>query len=64
MPGGLKAFLDKHSDKFAWRAHAGNKGMPIAWASWVAQEGRGAPPPRERPATGEAAPPRTAPQQG
>ncbi|CAK0906516.1 unnamed protein product, partial [Prorocentrum cordatum] len=52
MPGGLKGFLDKRSDNFARRAHAGNKGMLITWANWVTQEGR-APPPRERPAAGE-----------
>ena len=50
-PGGLKGFLDKHSDKFAWRQQADNKGMLITWANWVTQEGRV--PPWE-----------TAPQQG
>ena len=70
-PGGLKGFVEKHSDKFAWRLPAGNnKGMLITWANWVTQE-EPVPPPWERPATGEVAPlplacpaVATAPQQG
>ena len=72
-PGGLKGFVEKHSDKFAWRLAAGkNEGMLITWANWVTQEEEPVPPPWERPATGEVAPlplacppaVATAPQQG
>ncbi|CAK0900206.1 unnamed protein product [Prorocentrum cordatum] len=50
-PGGLKDFLDRHSDEFAWREQADNRGMFIAWANWARREERA--PPWARPAMGE-----------
>ena len=40
LPGGLKAFVERHSDEFTWYSKADNKGMLITWAP-------GPPPPPE-----------------
>ncbi|CAK0846652.1 unnamed protein product, partial [Prorocentrum cordatum] len=50
-PAGLEDFLDRHSDEFAWREKADNKGMLITWANWARQGERV--PPWARPAMGE-----------
>jgi len=37
VSGRLKAFVESHSDEFAWYPKAANTGMLITWANWARQ---------------------------